>query len=75
MSKETTVSFLVPDIHCEGCVEGIRRAVSAVAGVLSVHGDATTRVIDVTINSEQIGAAVVEAAIAEAGFSPEPLLG
>ena len=75
MSDETTVHFLVPDIHCEGCVEGIRRAVSAVTGVLSVQGDATTRRIDVTINSEQVAAATVEAAIADAGFSPQPVLG
>ncbi len=75
MNNEATVHFLVPDIHCEGCVEGIRRAVSAVNGVLSVEGDATTRRIDVTINLEQVAAATVEAAIADAGFSPEAVLG
>jgi copper chaperone len=42
-----TLSLTVPDISCDHCVATIKRAVSELAGVVEVIGDAATKHIEV----------------------------
>ena len=39
----TTVTYSIPNIHCEHCVHTVKTEVSDLAGVRSVEADANTR--------------------------------
>ncbi|MGQ0548784.1 MAG: heavy-metal-associated domain-containing protein [Armatimonadota bacterium] len=44
------VTFRVPTIGCDGCLNNIRRALTKMPGVLAVEGDLKTKVITIVRN-------------------------
>ena len=60
----------VPSIHCQGCVETIRRALLARAGVQRVTGDPATKRVVVLYDAQQLGEDEIRRAIHRAGHSP-----
>ena len=62
------LSFKVPDMHCDGCVTAVTKAVRTLDPQASIAVDLATRKVD--INSAEPAQALV-AAIEDAGFSVE----
>lgn len=61
----------VPDLHCEACLDRVRRAVGRLEGVEAVAGDPADRVVRITCRSGVVDAGAVRAAIEGAGFRVE----
>ena len=62
-------TFKVPDMTCGGCVRAITNALKAADPAVEVDADVPTHLV--RIESSQ-PAATLEAAIRDAGFTPEP---
>lgn len=62
------LNFKVPDMHCDGCVAAVTKAVRALDPTASVAVDLATHTVNVT--SAQPAKAIA-AAIEDAGFSVE----
>jgi copper chaperone len=62
-------TFHVPDIHCEGCVRSLTRAVHELDSAATLQADLLTKVVEV--QTAATDAAVAEA-FRDAGFDVEP---
>lgn len=60
--------FRVPDMHCDGCVRSVTKAIQALDAQASVQADLETKLV--RIQTGAADAAVAEA-IEEAGFTAE----
>ncbi|NJN19502.1 MAG: heavy-metal-associated domain-containing protein [Oscillochloris sp.] len=63
----TTERFLVPGVSCQHCVNAVTQEVGALNGVSNVQVDLDSKVVTVE-HSESVQAAVIIAAIQEAGY-------
>jgi copper chaperone len=61
-----TLTFSVPEIHCEHCVMSIREEIEEVSGVDEVAVDLETK--RVTVSGHALDDASLRAAIEEAGY-------
>lgn len=62
----------VPDMHCGACLRAVTRAIQGFDPQAQVEADLERRLITVTSNREK---ALIEAALDEAGYRPQPLPG
>jgi copper chaperone len=60
---------MVPNVSCDHCVNTIRRAVGALAGVQTVEGNPSTKQIDVVFDPPATKAQIV-AAMTEWEYPP-----
>lgn len=67
MSEETV--FHVPGMHCDHCVRAVESELRSVPGVERAHADLASKVV--TVRGSALDAAVLRAAIAEAGYEAE----
>jgi len=65
------LTFSVADMHCEACAEAIRRALTAVPGVLLVECDLASRTVGVPVAGATEASVLL--ALREAGFDAEPV--
>lgn len=63
-----TVVFHVPDMSCQHCVQSITRAIQAQDASAQVSTDLAQH--HVTVSSNQLDAAALQALIAQAGYTP-----
>jgi copper chaperone len=61
-----TVTYEVPDVHCEHCESAIRREVEAVEGVEAVTVDLEQKVV--AVSGDELDDTALRAAIDEAGY-------
>jgi copper chaperone len=61
-----TVTYSVPEIHCDHCAMSIREEVSAVEGVDEVAVDLDSKLV--TVAGRRLDDAALRAAIVEAGY-------
>jgi copper chaperone len=66
-------TFFVNDMTCGRCVSTITRTLRALDPQAQVEIDLSQRLVQV--ESTSVGAAALQAAIAEAGYTPEPAPG
>lgn len=62
------VTLQVPEIHCAGCCESIRKALSGRPGVEKVEVDLDQKAVRVRYNEEETGVRDLRAWIERAGF-------
>lgn len=62
------VRFHVPEIHCGGCVESIRKSVSVLGGIAGVDADLDQRVVRVEYDSSRTAPEAIRERIEAAGF-------
>lgn len=60
-------SFSIPDMHCSGCARGVEAALKQVPGVEALRFDLEGRIVEVVGTAP---AAILAAAIRQAGFNP-----
>jgi len=65
----TSKTFVVPNIHCMGCVQAIKNELRALEGVARVNGDARAQTIDVEFEAPATWEAIV-AALTEIEYRP-----
>ncbi len=66
-------NFLVNDMTCGHCVSTITKSLKALDPQAKVTIDLAQRLVQV--ESASVGAATLQSAIAEAGYTPEPVAG
>ena len=69
MASET-ISLHVPAIHCDGCLNTVRKALEA-AGAEMESGDAESKRLTVRFDGDRLTAADVATTLANIGFAPE----
>lgn len=62
------VRFHVPEIHCDGCVDTIRKSVTTLSGIELVEADVEARRIRVDYDAAQISPEAIRERIERAGF-------
>jgi copper ion binding protein len=62
------VRFHVPEIHCNGCVETIRKSVSALSGIEVLEADVEARRIRVEFDAAKTSPEAIRERIERAGF-------
>jgi Cu+-exporting ATPase len=63
-----TVSFRVPNMHCDNCLRKIRNAVGKLPGVEEVSGDPAGQVVTVSYHEGNVTRGGIREAIVESGF-------
>ena len=63
--------FHVPEIHCGGCVETIRKSISVLSGISTVDADIDARQVRVEYDSTQTTPESIRQRIETAGFDVE----
>jgi copper chaperone CopZ len=63
-------TVLVPNIHCNNCVNTIQRELAELEGVTEVKADATSRKVSVTWQSPATWTNI-ESLLIEIGFEPQ----
>lgn len=66
----TTATITVREIHCEGCENTIRTALSRLEGVRSVQPDHRTNQVQISYDKARISDAGLREALAGIGFDP-----
>jgi copper ion binding protein len=61
-----TLTYAVPAIHCQHCVQSIEEEVGEVPGVESVDVDLEAKIV--TVAGSDVSDTLVRAAVAEAGY-------
>jgi copper chaperone len=69
LKEPAMTRFAVPDMHCDGCVRSITRAIQGVDPAAEVNADLDARTIAIASGSDS---AALQAAIEEAGFTVRP---
>ncbi|MEE1649863.1 heavy-metal-associated domain-containing protein [Brachybacterium sp. J144] len=64
----TTQTFRVEDIHCGGCENAIRKALTRLGGVRDVAPDSATNQVRVDFDSSQTSTAAIAERLAAAGY-------
>lgn len=64
----TTVHLQAPDISCGHCVAAVKSRVGNLEGVESVDANASTKVIDITFDSEKLALEKIQAELADEGY-------
>ena len=64
------ITFQINDIHCEKCVEKIRRALENLAGLEEVHFNLDEKTIKIEGEADPIA---IEKIIQEVGYTPVQL--
>lgn len=67
-----TEAFRVEDIHCSGCENAIRKALTRLDGVRDVAPDSVTNQVTVRYDQSQTGAEQIAERLATAGY---PVIG
>lgn len=62
------VTLTAPDISCDHCINAIRKAVTALPGVVMVGGDPDTRLVTLEYDPDQTALDDIEAAMEEEGY-------
>ncbi len=65
------MTLRIPAIHCEACVDSVRKALSAVPTVEVLGADETTKEVRLAFDPSQTSAARITETLDEVGFSPE----
>ncbi|MFQ6124855.1 MAG: heavy metal translocating P-type ATPase [Candidatus Heimdallarchaeota archaeon] len=65
------ITLNVPNLHCEGCVNTLRTALKKKFGAVEVEAELETRVVTVTVDSNDFPAEDVKRLFTEMGFKPE----
>ncbi len=65
-----TRTFKVAEIHCDGCENTIRTALSRVPGVIGVVASADAGDVKVSFDDTQLGEDDVRARLSDIGFEP-----
>lgn len=60
--------FRVPDMHCDGCVRSVTKAIQSVDAGAKVEADLETKLVRIESGA---GAEALAAAIEDAGFTAE----
>jgi copper chaperone len=63
------LTFHIPDMHCDGCVRSLTKAVQALDASASLTADLQTRTVSVTTSAAP---AAVSTAFEDAGFDVTP---
>ena len=58
----------VPEIHCQGCVESIRKSLELIDGFQDLDADLGTKAITVSYDEGRTGPEVIRERIEAAGF-------
>lgn len=58
----------VPEIHCQGCVESIRKSLELLDGFQDIEADVATKAVTVTYDEGRTGPEEVRERIEAAGF-------
>jgi copper chaperone CopZ len=66
----TTITIRVREIHCGGCENTIRVALSRLEGVRSVEPDHRTNRVRISYDEARVGEAGLREALAGLGFEP-----
>lgn len=64
--------FIVPEMHCAGCIAKIERHLSALSGVGRARANLSLKRVSVTWDARETSPLRVEEAIAGLGFTPSP---
>lgn len=64
----TTHKFRVEDIHCSGCENAIRKALTRLGGVFDVAPDSATNQVTVRYNESQTSTDEIAKRLAAAGY-------
>ncbi len=70
MPTETT-QFHLPAIHCDGCLNTVRKVVES-EGAQYVDGDAAAKTITVRLETPALTADALGKALEAVGFPPDP---
>ena len=62
------VTLTVPDIFCNHCIAAIRKAVSKLAGVQFVGGNAQTKQVTIRYDPSVVELTAIEKAMEEEGY-------
>ncbi|MFQ5821135.1 MAG: heavy metal translocating P-type ATPase [Candidatus Heimdallarchaeota archaeon] len=65
------ITLNVPNLHCEGCVNTLKTKLKKKFGVVEVDAELETRVVTVTVYSNDFTAEDVKRIFIEIGFKPE----
>lgn len=65
-----SITFTVPNMHCEGCVNTIRNALEKRIGVVEVKSDLEKRWVEITYYDKEITAEGIKEILTEVGFRP-----
>lgn len=65
-----SITFTVPNMHCEGCVNTIRNALEKRIGVVEVKSDLEKRWVEITYYDKEITAEGIKEILTEVGFKP-----
>jgi cation transport ATPase len=65
---DSELSLVVPDMHCQGCVETIRAGLMMEDGVASVEGDPKEKMVHVCYRTSDIRPTDIETAISRLGY-------
>lgn len=68
MARTTTIP--VAAIHCEGCENTIRTALSRLDGVLQVAPSHTANQVRVSFDEQSVGEAALRQRLSELGYEP-----
>lgn len=60
-----------PKIHCDGCAQTIRDALTLLQGVQGIEVDVNRKKVTVTYDPARLPLAEIRTAMARAGFPPE----
>jgi copper chaperone CopZ len=65
------VRYHVPEIHCGGCVETIRKAILVLSGIERINAEVETHRVDVQYDPAKTTPAAIRERIVRAGFDVE----
>lgn len=63
-----TITFIAPEIECQGCASAIKKSVGTVTGVSDVLVDVDAKRVTVS-HDEAVSADTIKVAVEKAGFS------
>lgn len=62
------VTYITPDITCGHCVSKVQDALRQLGGVLDVHANVETRMVDVAFDPAVVSPDRIQQVLAEAGY-------
>lgn len=65
-----TITFQIPNMHCEGCLNTIRSALEKRVGDVGIKADLEKRRVEITSRNKDISPEGIKEILTEAGFKP-----
>lgn len=68
------ISYRIPTIHCQGCVDGLKETLEQLPGVVSVNGDEKSKILVLDFVTQDVNFKKIKKSIKTAGHKIEQVL-